>query len=80
MIVVPTLGNTAAVQTQLNQSYGLSEAEANARASIATQNKIAAIGMWASTQSALMKLNTDLNDAMNSFVKGVGSSIKSAAQ
>jgi hypothetical protein len=80
MISIPGITTTAADQSKFNQEYGIDESRANAIASIKAQNQIAAIGMWASTQTALMKLKTDLNDAMNSFIKGVGSSVKSAAQ
>ncbi|MFN3493021.1 MAG: hypothetical protein ACK40L_00780 [Hydrogenophaga sp.] len=38
------------------------------------------LNKFASTQMALMKLETDLNDAMNNFIKGIGSSVKSASQ
>jgi hypothetical protein len=79
-IMIPQLSTTASGQLLINQPYAIDEATRNARAAIDAQNKIAAIGMWASTQTALMKLKTDLNDAMNSFIKGVGSSVKSAAQ
>ena len=43
-------------------------------------NKVAAAALWASTQTAMHKLRSDMNDAMNSFVKGTGSSVNSAAQ
>lgn len=78
--MITELSTTASGQLLANQPFATDEAGVNARAAIAAQNKIAAIGMWASTQTALMKLKTDLNDAMNSFIKGVGSSVKSAAQ
>jgi hypothetical protein len=70
----------ASSQLQANSEQGVKDARADAEASVKTNNEIAAIGMWASTQTALTKLKTDLNDAMNSFIKGIGSSIKSAAQ
>ena len=64
----------------MNREKSVMDAQMQAIKSVETNNKIAAIGMWASTQTALLKVKTDMNDAMNSFIKGVGSSIKSAAQ
>ena len=74
------LKTDASSQLAQNSQDGTSQARADAAASVKTNNEIAAIGMWASTQAALIKMKSDLNDAMNSMIKGVGSSIKSAAQ
>jgi hypothetical protein len=75
-----SLTTNASSQLAQNSADGTSQARADAAASVKTNNEIAAIGMWASTQAALIKMKSDLNDAMNSMIKGVGSSIKSAAQ
>lgn len=77
----PAIGdNAAGVQLTANQQQGVNQSLIDAEQSAKVNQQIAAIGMWASTQAALLKLKTDLNDAMNSFIKGIGSSVKSAAQ
>ncbi|MFN3493030.1 MAG: hypothetical protein ACK40L_00825 [Hydrogenophaga sp.] len=45
-----------------------------------TNRALTDLNKYASTQMALMKLETDLNDAMNNFIKGIGSSVKAASQ
>jgi hypothetical protein len=76
----PPVNSDPSAQLSTNQKAGVDQARTDAENSVNTNNQIAAIGMWASTQAALTKLKSDLNDAMNSFIKGVGSSVKSAAQ
>jgi hypothetical protein len=73
-------GSDASTQLAQNSADGTAQARADAAANVKTNNEIAAIGMWAATQAALIKMKTDMNDAMNSMIKGVGGSIKSAAQ
>ena len=46
----------------------------------ATQQAMSIIAQQAATQAALLKMSNDMNDATVSFMKGIGSSIKSAAQ
>lgn len=72
-------GNSADAQVQsIKQGVGGAE-DATAKA-MAAQDRLSALQQWASTQTALMKLRSDLNDAMNNFIKGIGSSVKSASQ
>ena len=73
------MGNTAS-QAASNIADGVGSATSTTMQSIQAQEQLAALGMWASTQTALMKLRTDLNDAMNNFIKGIGSSVKAASQ
>jgi hypothetical protein len=72
-------GNSSAAQVQSIQQ-GVGGAESATMQSIAAQDRLSALQQWASTQTALMKLRSDLNDAMNNFIKGIGSSVKSASQ
>jgi hypothetical protein len=72
-------GNSSAAQAQSIQQ-GVGGAESATMQSIAAQDRLSALQQWASTQTALMKLRSDLNDAMNNFIKGIGSSVKSASQ
>lgn len=72
-------GNSAS-QLASNQAEGLASATNATMSAVAAQEQLAALGMWASTQTALMKLRNDLNDAMNNFIKGIGSSVKAASQ
>lgn len=46
----------------------------------ATNAALSAIAQQASIAAAALKLSNDLNDATISFTKGIGSSVKSAAQ
>ena len=46
----------------------------------ATQQAMSVIAQQAATQAALLKMSNDLNDATVSFMKNIGSSVKSAAQ
>lgn len=48
--------------------------------STATQRSLAELSQKAALQTALMKLQSDLNDANVSFIKHIGSSVKAAAQ
>lgn len=45
-----------------------------------TMTALSAIAQAAATQAAVLKISNDLNDAAVSFMKNVGSSVKSAAQ
>jgi hypothetical protein len=47
---------------------------------LATQVALSKIAQEAATQAALLKLNNDLHDSNASFMKGIGSSVKAAAQ
>lgn len=71
---------TSAGQAADSIKQGVGGAESATMQSMAAQDKLSALQQWASTQTALLKLRGDLNDAMNNFIKGVGSSIKSASQ
>jgi hypothetical protein len=46
----------------------------------ATQQALSVIAQQAATQAAVLKMSNDLNDATVSFMKNIGSSVKSAAQ
>ncbi len=46
----------------------------------ATQQALSVIAQQAATQAAVLKISNDLNDATVSFMKNIGSSVKSAAQ
>ena len=46
----------------------------------ATQQAMSVIAQQAATQAAVLKISNDLNDATVSFMKNIGSSVKSAAQ
>jgi hypothetical protein len=72
-------GNSAS-QLAANQAEGVGSATSATMSAVAAQEQLAALSMWASTQTALMKLRNDLNDAMNNFIKAIGSSVKAASQ
>jgi hypothetical protein len=76
----PAGGGTADAAFAKSQADALATSRADTLSNLKTNNAIAALGMFASTQAALLKLKTDLNDAMNNFVKGIGASVKSASQ
>lgn len=71
----------ASSNTQANNTQGaVSNATISADQSLAAQEKLAAEGRAAALFTAQQKLLNDLNDAVVSFIKNIGSSVKTAAQ
>lgn len=58
----------------------LATAGAEAAANAHTNRMMAQIAQQAAIAAAALKLSNDLNDATIGFMKGIGSSVKSAAQ
>lgn len=64
----------------LNATQQIALAAYQATVNAATNAAMSAIAQQAAIAAAALKLSNDLNDATISFTKGIGSSVKSAAQ
>jgi hypothetical protein len=73
-------GLSSGAITTLDSTQQIALAGYQASVSAATQAALAAIGQQAAIAAAALKLSNDLNDASVSFMKNIGSSVKSAAQ
>jgi hypothetical protein len=76
-----TVGTAVAVVAKgASSAASIAGAGAMAAETNATNLALAVIGQEAALAAAMLKLSNDLNDASVSFLKNIGSSVKSAAQ
>ncbi len=66
--------------TALTSAEQIAMSAAMAAETAMTNMAMSQIGQEAAIQAAALKLSNDLNDASVSFMKNIGSSVKSAAQ
>lgn len=66
--------------TALSSAEQIAMSAAMAAETAMTNMAMSQIGQEAAIQAAALKLSNDLNDASVSFMKNIGSSVKSAAQ
>lgn len=66
--------------TALSSAEQIAMSAAMAAETAMTNMAMSQIGQEAAIQAASLKLSNDLNDASVSFMKNIGSSVKSAAQ
>ena len=66
--------------TALSSAEQIAMSAAMAAETAMTNMAMSQIGQQAAIQAASLKLSNDLNDASVSFMKNIGSSVKSAAQ